>query len=95
MVMPRDHNAGRNHSIKIDNISIERAEAFKYFGTTLTDQICIHEIILSRSVHSVQNHLSSSLLSKALKNLDIRKTIILFVFFAWVLNLVADIVGGT
>jgi hypothetical protein len=38
MVMSGEQNAGRNDSIKIDNISIERAEAFKYFGTTLTDQ---------------------------------------------------------
>jgi hypothetical protein len=32
MVMARDQNAGRSHSMKIDNSSIEE---FKYFGTTL------------------------------------------------------------
>ena len=34
MVMYRDRNAGRGHSVKIDNISIERVEEFKYLGTT-------------------------------------------------------------
>ena len=38
MVMSRDRNAGRGHSVQIDNISIERVEEFKYSGTTLTDQ---------------------------------------------------------
>jgi len=30
MIMSRDQNAGRSHSIKIDNSSIERVEEFKY-----------------------------------------------------------------
>jgi len=38
MVMSRDRNAGRGHSVKIDNSSIERVEEFKYLGTTLKDQ---------------------------------------------------------
>ena len=38
MVMSRDGNARRGHSVKIDNSSIERVEEFKYLGTTLTDQ---------------------------------------------------------
>jgi hypothetical protein len=33
MVMSRDQNAGRNHSINFDNISFERVEKFKYLGT--------------------------------------------------------------
>jgi len=37
MVMFRDRNAGRGHSVKTDNSSIERVEEFKYLGTTLTD----------------------------------------------------------
>ena len=32
MVMARDQNAGRSNSIKNDNSSIERVEAFKYLG---------------------------------------------------------------
>jgi len=73
MVMSRDRNAGRGHSVKIDNSSIERVEEFKYLGTTLTDQNSIHEEIKSRlklgnaCYHSVQNLLSSRLLSKNLK----------------------------
>jgi hypothetical protein len=34
MIMSRDQNAGRSHSMKIDNSSIERVEEFKYLGTT-------------------------------------------------------------
>jgi hypothetical protein len=37
MVMSQDRNAGRGHSVKIDNSSIERMEKFKYLGTVLTD----------------------------------------------------------
>ena len=37
MVKSRDRNAGRGHSVKIDNSSIKRVEEFKYLGTTLTD----------------------------------------------------------
>jgi hypothetical protein len=48
MVMSRDRYAGRAHSVKIDNGSIERAEEFKYLGTTLTDQNSIQEEIKSR-----------------------------------------------
>ena len=43
-----DRNAGRGHSVKIDNSSIERVEEFKYLGTTLTDQNSIQEEIKSR-----------------------------------------------
>jgi len=48
VVMSRDRNAGRGHSMKIDNSSIERVEEFKYLGTTLTDQNSIQEEIKSR-----------------------------------------------
>ena len=43
MVMSRDRNAGRDHSVKIDNSSIESVEEFKYLGMTLTDQNSIQE----------------------------------------------------
>jgi len=82
MFMSQERNAGRGHSVKIDNISIERAEEFKYLGTTLTDQNSIQEEIKSRlklgnaCYHSVQNLLSSRLLSKKLK-IKIYRTIIL------------------
>ena len=48
MVMSRDQNAGRNHSVRIDNSTFERVEEFKYLGTTLTNQNYILEEIKSR-----------------------------------------------
>jgi len=81
MVIPRVQNSGRSHSIKIDNSSFERMEAFKYLETTLTSRNFIQEEIKSRLkpgnayYHSVQNFLSSSLLSKNLK-IKIYRTII-------------------
>jgi len=39
MVMSRHRNIGRGHSVKIDNISIERVEVFKFLGTTLKYKI--------------------------------------------------------
>ena len=82
MVMSRDQNAGRNHSVRTDNSTFEKVEVFKYFGTTLTNQNSIPEEIKSRlrsgnaCHHSVQNLLSSRLLSKNLK-IKIYRTIIL------------------
>jgi hypothetical protein len=73
MVMSRDQNSGRTHSMKIDNGSFERVEEFKYLGTTLTSDNSIQEEIESRlksgnaCYRSVQILLSSSLLSKNLK----------------------------
>ena len=89
MVMSRDQNAGRNHSVRIDNSTFERMEEFKYLGTNLTNQNSIPEEIKSRlrsgnaCYHSVQNLLSSRLLSKNLK-IKIYRTIILPVVFVWV-----------
>ena len=37
MVMSRDQNAGRNHSVRIDTNAFERVEEFKYLGTNLTN----------------------------------------------------------
>jgi hypothetical protein len=48
MVMSQDRNAGRGHSLKIHNSSIERVEEFRYLGMTLTDQNSIQEEIKSR-----------------------------------------------
>jgi hypothetical protein len=82
--MARDQSAGRSHSMEIDNSSIERVEEFKYLGTTLTNQNSIQVQIKSRlklgsaCYYSVQNLLSSRLLSKNLK-IKIYRTIILTV----------------
>ena len=96
MVMSRDQNAGRIHSVRIDNSTFERVEEFKYLGTTLTNQNSIAEEIKSRlrsgnaCYHSVQNILSSRLLSKNLK-IKIYRTIILPVvlygYETWLLTL--------
>ena len=48
MVMSRDQNAGRIHSVGIDNSTFERVEEFKYLGTTLTNQNYIAEEIKNR-----------------------------------------------
>ena len=48
MVMSRDQNTGRSHSVNIDNSSIERVEELKYLGTTLTNKNSIQEEINSR-----------------------------------------------
>ena len=82
--MSRDQNAGRSHSIKIDNSFFARVEEFRYLGTTLTNQISIQEEINSRlksgnvCYHLVQNLLPLSLLSKNLK-IKIYRNIILSV----------------
>jgi len=73
MVMSRDQNAGRIHSVRMNNSTFERVEDFKYLGKTLTNQTAIQEEIKSRlrsgsaCYYSVQNLLSSKLLSKNLK----------------------------
>ena len=74
--------AGRSHSMKNPNTSIESVEDFKYLGTALTNQNSIQEEIKSRfklrnvCYYSVQNLLSSSLLPKNLK-IKIYRAIIL------------------
>ena len=84
MVISREQTAGLSHTMKADNSSIERVEEFKYLGTMLTNENSIQEEIKSRlklgnaCYHSVQNLLSSSLVSKNLK-INIYRTIILAV----------------
>jgi hypothetical protein len=82
MLMSLDQNLGRRHSIKTDNSSFERVERFKYLGTTLRNQNSLQEEINcslrsgNACYYSVQNLLSSRLLSKYLK-IKIYGTIIL------------------
>jgi hypothetical protein len=45
LVVPREQNSGRSHTIKTDNKSFERVEEFKYLGTTLTNQNSIQKMI--------------------------------------------------
>jgi predicted ABC-class ATPase len=95
-VMSRDQNAGRIQSVRIDNSTFERVEEFKYFGTNLTNQNSIAEEIKSRlrsgnaCYYSVQNLLSSKLLSKNLKVKIYRTTILPVVLYGcetWSLTL--------
>jgi len=88
MVIPRDQNARRSHSIKIDNSFFERVEQFKYLGITLTDQNSTQEEITSRvksgnaCYHLKQGHSSSSFLSTNTK-IKIHIIIILPVVLNW------------
>jgi hypothetical protein len=61
MLVSRCQKVGQRQSIKIGNRSFESVATFKYLGTTLIDQNCIHEEIKSRlnlgnaCYHSVQS----------------------------------------
>jgi sorting nexin-29 len=82
MLVSRCQKAGQRQSIKIGNRSLESVAKYKYLGTTLTDQNCIHEEIKSRlnsgnaCYHSVQSLLSSRLLPRNVK-VKIYKAVIL------------------
>jgi len=96
MDMSREQNAGRSQNMKTDNSSFEKVEQFKYLGTILTDQNPIQEEIKNRlksgnaCSYSVQNLLSSSLLSKNLKiniYINIILPIVLYGCETWLLTL--------
>jgi hypothetical protein len=82
MIMSRHPNSGQNQNIMIANESFEKVAKFIYFGTTLTNQNDIRDEINSRlnsgnaCYYSVQNLLSSRLISKNLK-IKIYKIVIL------------------
>jgi hypothetical protein len=48
LLMSRYQKAEQRHSIKIANRSFEDVAKFKYLGTILTDQNCMHKEIKSR-----------------------------------------------
>jgi hypothetical protein len=96
MIMSRNQNGGQNHNIKIDNKSFERVEEFKYLGTILANRNSIREEIKSRlksgnaCCRSVQNLLSSRLLSKNTKIRVCRTVVlpvVLYVCETWSLTL--------
>jgi len=84
-ILSRDQNAGQNQNINNDSKSFETVEQFEYLGTTIINQNSVQEEIKSRlksgnaCYHSVQNLLSSSLLSKNIKIKIYRTCIILHV----------------
>ena len=73
MVMSQDQDAEWSHSRKTDNSSFSRVKEFIHLGMILKIQTSIQEEIKSRlksgnaCYHSVQNTVSSRLLSKNLK----------------------------
>jgi hypothetical protein len=73
MLMSRSQEIGQKHSLKIANRSFEDVAKFKYLGTTLTDENCMHEEKKSRlnsgnaCYHSVQSLPGSRLLCRNLK----------------------------
>jgi len=82
MAMPQVQNAERIHNIQTHNISFEKVEQFKYLGKIQVNKNYNHEEIKSRLktgnayYYSVQNLLSSSVLSNNIK-IKIYRTIIL------------------
>jgi hypothetical protein len=81
-LLSRHRNVGQNRDIKIANRSFGNASQFRYLGTTVSNQNLIQEKNKGRlnsgsaCYHSVQNLLSSRLLSKNVK-ITIYKNIIL------------------
>jgi hypothetical protein len=88
MIMSRYPNSGQNQNIRIHNESFENVAEYKYLGTTITNQNDIRDEIKSRlnsgnaCYYSVQNLLSSRLISKNLK-IKIYKTVVLPVVLYW------------
>jgi ribosomal protein S2 len=73
MLLSRHQNAGQNHDIKIANRSCENVAQFRYLGGPVTNQNLIQEEMKRRlntgnaCYHSIQNLLSSRLLSRHIK----------------------------
>jgi hypothetical protein len=97
MLMSHHQNVGQNHDIKMGNRCFENVAQFRYLGMTVTNQNLIQEEIKMRlnlgnaCYHSVQNLLSSDLLSRHVKirlqNYNFNRS------FICVLNFFSDVEG--
>jgi hypothetical protein len=97
MLLSRFRNADQNRDTEAEKRSFEKVSQFKYLGTIITNQNLIQEEIKRRlnsgnaCYYSVQNLLSSRLLSKNVK-IRLYKTIILpmvlYVSETWFLTLI-------
>jgi hypothetical protein len=82
--MSQEQRTGKNHNIKLGNTHFARVEQINYLETAIKNQNSIHEEIKSRlksenaCYHSVQNILSSTVLSKNIR-INICRIIILHV----------------
>jgi hypothetical protein len=97
--MSRSQKIRQKHSIKRASRSFEDLAKFRYLGTILTDQNCMHKEIKNRlnlgnaCYHSVQSLLSSCLQSRHLKVKIYKTTILPVVLYgceAWSLTLRED-----
>jgi hypothetical protein len=96
MIMSRHPNSGQNQNIRIANDSFESVAKFKYLEMTLTNQNDIRDEIKSRlnsgkaCYYSVQNLLSSRLISNNLKIKEYKTVILPVVLYGcetWSLTL--------
>jgi hypothetical protein len=87
MLLSRRQNEGQNRDIKIANRCFENVAQFKYLGTTVTNRNMINEGIKRRlnsgnaCYHSVQNLLSSRLLSKNVKTVIYKSMVLPVVLY--------------
>jgi hypothetical protein len=98
--MSHSQKTGQQYSVKIVNRSFADVAKFRYMGTTLADQNCMHEEIKSRlnsgnaCCHSVHSLLPSRLFSRNVK-VKMRKTTILSVLSygceTWSLTLMVEL----
>jgi hypothetical protein len=93
MLLPFYQNVSQNQDIKIANILFENVSQYKYLGTTVTNQNLSPEKIKRRlncgndCYHSVQNSMSSCLLSRNVRIHNTMNSLVLYGCESWSLTL--------